>query len=95
MSRRIKTQLPTADALLKPHMETNLKEMLTMKRQLSQKYYDKKAHKVPALREGDVIKLMPNPGDKNPKCCRGQIIKKLDESWYLVNVNGRGYQRNR
>ena len=95
MSRRIKTQLPTADALLKPHMETNLKEMLTMKRQLLQKYYDKKAHKVPALRDGDVIKLMPNPGDKNPKWRLGQIIRKLDESLYLVHVNGKGYQRNR
>ena len=41
MSRRTKTQLPTADDLLKPHVETNVKVMLTMKRQRSQKYYDK------------------------------------------------------
>ena len=30
MSRRTKTQLPSAYALLKPHVETNVKEMLTM-----------------------------------------------------------------
>ena len=82
MSRRIKTQLPTADALLKPHMETNLKEMLTMKRQLSQKYYDKKAHKVPALREGDVIKLMPNPGDK----IQNVVVVKLSENWMKAGI---------
>ena len=38
MSRRTKTQLPTADVLLKPHVEANVKEILTMKRQRTQKY---------------------------------------------------------
>ena len=33
VSKRTKTQLPTADALLKPHVETNKKEMLTLKHQ--------------------------------------------------------------
>ena len=33
VSKRTKTQPPTADALLKPHVETNKKEMLTMKHQ--------------------------------------------------------------
>ena len=65
MSRRTKTQLPTADALLKPRV--NVKEMLTMKRQRSQKYYDKTAHELPALREGDVVRVKPNPGDKTSK----------------------------
>ena len=62
-SRRTKTQLPTADALIKPHV----KEMLTMKRQGSQKYYDKTAHELPALREGDVVRVKLNPGDKTSK----------------------------
>ena len=30
MSRRTKTQAPSAYSLLKPHVETNVKEMLTM-----------------------------------------------------------------
>ena len=51
MSKRTKTQLPTADALLKPHVETNVKEMLPMKGQQSQKKYDKTAHELPAQRE--------------------------------------------
>ena len=67
MSRRTKTQLPTADALLKPHVETNVKEMLTMKRQQSQKYYDETAHELPALRECDVVRVKSNPGDKTSK----------------------------
>ena len=62
-SRRTKTQLPTADALIKPYV----KEMLTMKRQGSQKYYDKTAHEQPALREGDVVRVKLNPGDKTSK----------------------------
>ena len=31
MSRRKNTQSPTVDAIQKPHVETNLKKMLTMK----------------------------------------------------------------
>ena len=33
MSRTMKTQVSTADAILKPYVETNVKETLTMKRQ--------------------------------------------------------------
>ena len=94
MSRRTNTQLPTADVLLKPHVETNVKEMLTMKDQRSQKYYDKTAHELPALKEGNVVRVKPNPGDKTLKWRRGQIISKLGELSYLVDVNGKGYQRN-
>lgn len=43
MSSRTKTQLPTVDALLKPRVETNVKKMLTMKQQQSQKYCNKTA----------------------------------------------------
>ena len=67
VSRRTKTQLPTADALLKPRVETSVKKMLTMKCQRSQNYYDQIAHELPTLREGDVVRVKPNPGDKNSK----------------------------
>ena len=94
MFRRTKTQLPTADALLKPHVATNVKEMPTMKGQQSQKYYNKTALELPALREGDVLRVKPNPEDKASKWRRGQIISKLGERSYPVDVNGRGYQKN-
>ena len=38
--------------------------------------------------------MKPNPGGKASKWRRGQIISKLGERLYLVDVNGRGYQRN-
>ena len=72
MSRRTKTQLSTADALLKSHVETNVKEMLTVKRQQSQKYYDKTALELLALGEGDEVRVMSNPRDKTSKWRRGQ-----------------------
>ena len=95
MSRRTKTQLPTVAALLKPHVETNKKEILTMKLQRSQKYYDRTTYELPALREGDVVRAKPNLGSKSSKWRRDQIINKLGEPSYLVDLNGRGYQRNR
>ena len=94
MSRRTKSQLPTADALLKTNMkETNVKEMLTMKHQRSKEYYGKIGHALSALREGDIVRVKPNFEDKNAKWCRGQIVSKLGEKLYLVDVNGRSYQR--
>ena len=47
------------------------------------------------LREGDVVRVQPNPGDKTSKWHCGQIMSKLSEHLYLVDVNGRGYQRNK
>ena len=38
--------------------------------------------------------MKPNYGDKTSKWHRDQIVSKLDECSYLVDVNGRGYQRN-
>ena len=77
MSRKTKTQLPTPDALLKHLMKINVKEMLTMKCQRSQKYYDKTAHGLPDLTESDVLRVKRNPGDKTSKWDSGQIISKL------------------
>ena len=95
MSRRKKTQLPTADVLLQPNVEINVKEMLKMKCQRSQKYYNKTRHELPALREDDVVRVKPNLGEKTSKWRCGQIISKLGDRLYLVDVNGRGYQKNR
>ena len=75
-------------------METNVKEKLTMKCQRSQKYYNKTVHELPALKEGDVVRVKPNLGDKTSKWQHGQIISKLGERSYLVYVNRKGYQRN-
>ena len=95
MSRRTKSQLPTADALLKTNMkETNVKEMLTMKHQRSKEYYGKIGHALSALREGDIVRVKPNLEDKTAKWRRGQIISKLGERLYLEDLNGRSYQRN-
>ena len=68
---RQQSNTPTADALLKSHVETNVKKMLTMKCQQSQKYYGKTAHQFPALREGDVVRVKSNPGSKTSKWRRG------------------------
>ena len=39
--------------------------------------------------------MKPIPGNRTSKWRRGQIISKLGERSYLVDVNGRGYQKNR
>ena len=47
-----------------------------------------------ALREGDVVSVKLSPRDKTSKWERGQIISKLGERSYLVDVNEKGYQRS-
>ena len=64
-----------------------------MKRQRSQQYYKKSAHELPALTEPN-RRVKPNPGDSTSKWDCDQFISKQGELLYLVDVNGRGYQRN-
>ena len=68
--------------------------MLTLKCQWSQKYHYKTAHELPALKEGNVVRVKPNPGHNTSKRCCGQTISKLCECSHLVDAHGRGYQRN-
>ena len=65
-----------------------------MKRQRSQQYYKKSAHELPALREPN-RRVKPNPGDSTSKWDCDQFISKQGELLYLVDVYGRGYQRNK
>ena len=46
------------------------------------------------LTEGDVVSVKRSPRDKTSKWERGQIISKLGERSYLVDVNGKGCQRS-
>ena len=84
MSSRRKAELTTADALLKPHVETSMKEVLTMKHHRSQQQ----------MRESDVVGVKQKLGDKASKQRCGQIISKLGERSHLVDVNGKSFPRN-
>ena len=82
MSRRTMTGVLKADVLLKPHVETNVKEGLTMRCKRLQKYCDKIAHELLALRESDVVRMKLNLGTR----LHNGIVVRLSVSWVNVYI---------
>ena len=90
MSRMLRSKLPTASRLLKPHV-VNTKGKLQIRQQLQKAYYDKSAHPLPSLKQGDAIRIR-----------RGQtwetgivIGKATTPRSYIVSSQGTTYRRNR
>ena len=61
MDRRTRTILPTAASLLQPRSINPEQERGRMKEQLAKQleYYNRNAHDLPALEEGDVVRMQP------------------------------------
>jgi hypothetical protein len=95
MARRTKTLLPTAEALLHQAVQANVVEKLVSKKQKIQRQHDKTAKDLPPLRVGEVIRMKPSPGDSSREWKRGRCLKQLGKRSYVVNVDGRAFQRNR
>ena len=97
MGRRTKTLIPTTQNLLMP--KTNPPEVdksqLKEGQQIQAKYYNRSTKELPALSEGDVVRMKPfKLGAKSwPKA---QVTARLDERSYTVEAdNGAVYRRNR
>ena len=96
MSRRLRTTLPTARALLKPticdanYVDTRVQ--LTKKRQ--KYYYDRISKDLPALKAGETVRIRPGAGSKvwRPAVVVGQHQNPRS---YLVNTGTQILRRNR
>ena len=96
MSRRTKTLLLTAPALLKPELVDIKHTQRDIKRGQAKQaeYTDKTAHKLPILLEGDTVRLQPfKIGEKT--WAKGTVIKRLDERSYHVETPSGVLRRNR
>ena len=59
MSRRTRTQLPTATSLLYPKVVDGVQEKIKLKRQRAKAYYDRTAKVLPELEVGQEVKVAP------------------------------------
>ena len=93
MGRRTRTLLPTTRSLLEPRNPLNPHEMehlqLNQKRQA--KYYNRTAHDLPTLKEGNTVRMKPFVlGQHTWK----KVTRRLDERSYEVQASGTTYRRN-
>jgi transposase InsO family protein len=96
MNRRTRTLLPTAASLLLPrNVNTEYeREKMTKKQLVQAKYYNRKAHDLPVLDEGDVVRMKPFIlGEK--KWRKAVVTNRLDERSYEVQTPDATYRRNR
>ena len=94
MSRRTRTTIPTAEALLKPEVVEGVHDNIKRKRQQTKATYDKSARPLPELQIGEPVRLQPvnskAPWDK------GSRVTKVGPRSYLIKTdNGNLYRRNR
>ena len=94
MSRRTRTTIPTAEALLKPEVVEGVHDNIKRKRQQTKATYDKSARPLPELQIGEPVRLQP----VNPKAPydKGSCVAKVGPRSYLIETdNGNLYRRNR
>ncbi|XP_015769847.1 PREDICTED: uncharacterized protein K02A2.6-like [Acropora digitifera] len=82
MSRRTKTRLPTATALLQPEVHTSVADRLRHKRQLAKTYHDRKAKELPDLEIGQGVRVAPYLQHKTWQT--GVCVDKLSDRSYLL-----------
>ena len=94
MSRRTRTTIPTAEALLKPEVVEGVHENIKRKGQQTKATYDKSARPLPELQVGEPVGLQPI----NPKAPwdKGSCVENVGPRSYLIETdNGNLYGRNR
>ena len=94
MSRRTKTTMPTAEALLKPLTAEGVDDNIKHRRQLTKRHYDQHTKPLPELDIGDSVKLQPlRP--KEP-WSNGSCLGKVGPRSYLIRTeDGKLCRRNR
>lgn len=87
MSRRTRTLLPTAKALLQPEVQdpSITKEKIKLRRQRAKIYYDRGSKHLPEIMEGEPVMLQPN----KPKMPweRGSCLGQVSDRSYLVKTD--------
>jgi predicted Fe-S protein YdhL (DUF1289 family) len=95
-SRRTRTKVPSVSSALqpKPLDSTSVATRLQERREAQKRYYDRGAHQLPELKEGEKVWVQCVP--ENPKLwVKGEIKKNCGFHSYEVEVDGVLRRRNR
>ncbi|XP_048236983.1 uncharacterized protein K02A2.6-like [Haliotis rufescens] len=93
-SRRTKTKLPTASTLLQPKTVNGVSDKIACKKTKQAYYFNRGTNELPALKEGDVVRVKPTKFDKQWK--KAVIEQQVDvRSYELRTEDGSNLRRNR
>ena len=96
--RRTRTQLPSAEELLRPQIaavETIKKQTLRQKEKQFF-FYNQHVKELSPLKNGQVARVAPQPTDKQNKWSKGKVEDQVDIRSYRVRTeDGRVFRRNR
>ena len=96
--RRTRTQLPTAEVLLKPQTtDTAATRDQILKRKEKQTYhYNQQAKEFPSLLKGETVRVAPQPGNRPQKWFKAVVQEQTDVRSYNVRTeDGRMFRRSR
>ena len=94
LSRRTRSLLPVADQLLQPKVVPNVLTKLQSRKRTQAAYYDRGAKVLHPLTKGDVVRVLPLPGQS--KWFKAQVEDQVAVRSYKVRTeDGRVYRRNR
>lgn len=96
LSRRTRTLLPMSSNLLRPSQNDsrNVKKQLAEKQTKQAEYFNKHAHDLPPLQEGDIVRISPYKGC-NREWEKGTVHRRVDNRSYEVNTPSGTLRRNR
>ena len=94
--RRTRTLLPTTSYLLKPKVQEDVKEKLLKQKSKQLKFYNQKTKELPPLQTGKVVRVAPEPGDRERKWFKARVEDQVDIRSYEVRTeDDRLHRRNR
>ena len=94
--RRTRTLLPTTSYLLKPKVQEDVKEKLLKQKSKQAKYCNQNTKELLPLQIGEVVRVVPKPGDRERKWFKARVEDQVDIRSYEVRTeDARQYRRNR
>ena len=93
-TRRTRTLIPTTSELLKPKIVEDVQEKLVKTKQLQAKYYNISAKELPALSQGEIVRVKPT--DRSGRWFKARVERQVDVRSYEVRTeDGKVLRRNR
>ena len=96
--RRTRTQLPTAEVLLKPQSTDTeaTRDQILKRKEKQTHHYNQHAKELPGLLKGETVRLAPQPGNRSQKWFKAVVQDQTDVRSYNVRTeDGRMFRRNR
>lgn len=88
--------LGRSHSLLKPKVIKAVSKKLYERKDIQTKYYNRHAKELPTLKQGNIVRVAPKPGDGRHRRFKAQVEQQVDmRSYHVRTEDGHVYRRNR